>query len=103
LRLPNLEGQVPAFIFPRNRVAQIYPRALGSLSIVSYDLQGYGGGIPPCLHTGELLLFSIVQSHSRIHQAAYPMSAVGSLAKWDVKLKQYIQSPFIVNVYHLMN
>jgi hypothetical protein len=30
---PNLEGQVPVFISPRNRVAQIYPRALGSLSL----------------------------------------------------------------------
>jgi hypothetical protein len=26
---PNLEGQVPVFISPRNRVAQLYPRALG--------------------------------------------------------------------------
>jgi hypothetical protein len=26
-------------------VAQIYLRALGSLSVTSYDLQGYGGGI----------------------------------------------------------
>jgi hypothetical protein len=25
----NLEGQVPVFIFPRNRVTQLYPRALG--------------------------------------------------------------------------
>jgi hypothetical protein len=25
LRLPNLEGQVPVFISPRNRVAQLYP------------------------------------------------------------------------------
>jgi hypothetical protein len=28
---PNLVGQVPVFISPRNRVAQSYPRALGSL------------------------------------------------------------------------
>jgi hypothetical protein len=28
---PNLEGQVPVFISPRNRAAQLYPRALGSL------------------------------------------------------------------------
>jgi hypothetical protein len=28
---PNLEGQVPVFISPRNRVAQLYPQALGSL------------------------------------------------------------------------
>jgi hypothetical protein len=27
---PNLEGQVLVFISPRNRVAQLYPRALGS-------------------------------------------------------------------------
>jgi hypothetical protein len=32
---PNLEGQVPVFISPRNRVAQLYPRALGSLYVVS--------------------------------------------------------------------
>jgi hypothetical protein len=25
---PNLEGQVPVFISPRNRVAQLYPQAL---------------------------------------------------------------------------
>jgi hypothetical protein len=33
-RLPNLEGQV---ISPRDMVAQLYPRALGSLSVASYD------------------------------------------------------------------
>jgi hypothetical protein len=49
---PNLEGQVPVFISPRNKVAQIYPRALGSLSVASYDSQGYGGGILSRLHTG---------------------------------------------------
>jgi hypothetical protein len=42
---PNLEGQVPVFISPRKRVAQLYPRTLGSLYAISYDLQGYGGGI----------------------------------------------------------
>jgi hypothetical protein len=49
---PNLEGQVPVFISPRNKVAQIYPRALGSLSVASYDSQGCGGGILTRLHTG---------------------------------------------------
>jgi hypothetical protein len=48
----NLEGQVPVFISPRNRVAQIYPQALGSLSVASYDSPGYGGGIVSRLHTG---------------------------------------------------
>jgi hypothetical protein len=41
----NLEGRVPVFISPRNRVAQLYTRALGSLFVACYDLQGYGGGI----------------------------------------------------------
>jgi hypothetical protein len=49
---PNLEGQVPVFIFPRNRVAQLYPRALGSLFVAFYDSQGCRGGIPTRLHTG---------------------------------------------------
>jgi hypothetical protein len=39
----KLEGQVPLFISPRYRVAQLYPQALGFLLVASYDLQGYGG------------------------------------------------------------
>jgi hypothetical protein len=49
---PNLEGKVPVFISPRNRVTQLYPQALGSHFVAFYDSQGYGGGIRPCLHTG---------------------------------------------------
>jgi hypothetical protein len=49
---PNLEGQVPVFISHRHRVAQLHPQALDSLFIASCDLQGYGGGIRPRLHTG---------------------------------------------------
>jgi hypothetical protein len=44
---PNLEGQIPLFISSRKRVAQLYPQALGSLFIASYDSQGYGGGLRP--------------------------------------------------------
>jgi hypothetical protein len=40
-----MEGQVPVFISPRNRVAQLYPQALGSLYVASCDLQAYGQGI----------------------------------------------------------
>jgi hypothetical protein len=39
----NLKGQVPLFTSPRNRVAQLYPRALSDLLVASYDLQGCGG------------------------------------------------------------
>jgi hypothetical protein len=48
----NLFGQVPAFIFPRNRVAQLYPQALGFFFVSSYDSQGYGGGIRTRLYVG---------------------------------------------------
>jgi hypothetical protein len=34
-----LEGQVPVFIYSRNRVAQIYPQALGSIFVASYNSQ----------------------------------------------------------------
>jgi hypothetical protein len=37
---PNLEGQVPVFRSPGNRVAQLYPRALDSLFVASYNSQG---------------------------------------------------------------
>jgi hypothetical protein len=48
----NLEGQVPVFISRRNRVARLYPQALGFLFVDSYDSQGYGGGIRSHLHKG---------------------------------------------------
>jgi hypothetical protein len=48
---PTLDGQVPVFICPRNRVAQLYPRVLGSIFVASYNSQGYGGGILTRLHT----------------------------------------------------
>jgi hypothetical protein len=49
---PNLQGQVPVFISPRNTVARLSSQALGSLFFTSYDSQVYGGGIRPRLHTG---------------------------------------------------
>jgi hypothetical protein len=41
----HFQSKVPAFISPRNRVARLYPQALGSVFVASYDSQGYGGGI----------------------------------------------------------
>jgi hypothetical protein len=51
---PNLEGQVPIFISPRNRVAQLYPQTLRYISVASYDSQGYDGSIWHRLHTDQL-------------------------------------------------
>jgi hypothetical protein len=49
---PNLEGQVPIFISPRNGMARLYLQALGSIFAASYDSQSYGGGIRPCIQAG---------------------------------------------------
>jgi hypothetical protein len=48
----NLEGQVPVFIYPRNRVAQLYPWELSSLFVASYDSRGYGGDVLIHLQSG---------------------------------------------------
>jgi hypothetical protein len=48
----NQEGHISEFMYPRNRVAQLYPQELGSLFVVSYDSQGYCRGIRTRLHTG---------------------------------------------------
>jgi hypothetical protein len=53
---PNLGGQVPVFISPRNRVSQLHPQVLGSLFVASYISQGYGGGIRSRLHAASVVL-----------------------------------------------
>jgi hypothetical protein len=46
----NLKDQVPVFTSSRNSDIQLYPQALSSLFVASYDSQGYGGVIRPRLH-----------------------------------------------------
>jgi hypothetical protein len=53
---PNLEGQDPVFISPKDIVAQLYAQALGSLFVDSYDPQGYCVGIRPFLRLVALAL-----------------------------------------------
>jgi hypothetical protein len=45
LRLPQPGGPGSNIYIPRNRGARLYPRALGSLYVASYNSQGYGGCI----------------------------------------------------------
>jgi hypothetical protein len=47
-------------------VARLYPQLLGSIFVVPYDSQGYGGGIRPCLHTGHALLIYESESESYV-------------------------------------
>jgi hypothetical protein len=68
----NLEGQVPIFISHRNRVGQLYPQALGSLFIASYNLQGYSGGIQTCHHEGSTNVKVKVTSQLMVSQSVSP-------------------------------
>jgi hypothetical protein len=89
---PNLEGQVPIFLSPRNRVARLYPQALGSLVVASYDSQNYGGSIRPRLNTGSVwvapTVFKIIprQGPLRKHspsvfvEACLPRRCIATLA-----------------------
>jgi hypothetical protein len=49
---PPPVGRVFVFTSPRNRMTQLNPQALGSLSVASYVSQDYGGGIRTRLHAG---------------------------------------------------
>jgi hypothetical protein len=53
---PNLEGQAPRIYIPQEQGHPVIPQALGSLFVVSYDSEGYGGGIRPSLHTRGYLI-----------------------------------------------
>jgi hypothetical protein len=78
----NLEGQVPVFISPRKRVAQLYPQALCSLFVASYDSRGYGGGIRPRLHKGVCLVMAAGPRYitsARIAQKKTPIPTVTSM------------------------
>jgi hypothetical protein len=51
---PNLEDQVPVFMSPNERTAQLYSQAPGSLFFPFYYSQGYGASILTHLHAGKL-------------------------------------------------
>jgi hypothetical protein len=64
---------------PRNRMAQLYPQALGSVFIALYDSQGYDGGTGTRLHADVCADFNffrdVYTSPVRTSQATYHVSA----------------------------
>jgi hypothetical protein len=54
---PNREGQVPVFISLRDKVAQLYLQALGSLFVASYYSQSCDGVFDPA---STRVLYSIL-------------------------------------------
>jgi hypothetical protein len=78
-RIPPPGGQAPVFMSPRNRVAQLYPQAPGSLFITFYDLQGYRGGILTCLHMG--FYSHLVNKLQFLHDISVPHFSI-MLPEW---------------------
>jgi hypothetical protein len=72
---PNLEGQVSVFMFPSDRVAQLYPQASGFLYIAFHDSQRYRGGVLIRLHTGKvrITLKNRHKSNTRISESYKPV------------------------------
>jgi hypothetical protein len=64
----NQEDQVPVFMSPSNRVAQLYLKAPGSLFVAFYDSQSYGGCILTRLHLETLVAFI---SHKPFSASSY--------------------------------
>jgi hypothetical protein len=51
---PNLEGQVPVFKSPSDKVAELYPSAPGSFFVAFYDSQDCDGSILTHHYTGAI-------------------------------------------------
>jgi hypothetical protein len=111
LRLPNLEGQVPVIISPRNRVAQSYPRTLRSLFVAYYDSQGCGGVILTRLQTGSRTCFemgsSLQHQHrpNRKHHLDWWEPNISSIEqwgslRWDSKTWPWVLRDFGSSVIH---
>jgi hypothetical protein len=67
---PGSKG--PSIYNSRNRVAQLYPQALGSLFVAPHDSQGYGGGIRTRLDAGfypSWLLYITWHGPNRKHRS----------------------------------
>jgi hypothetical protein len=65
---PNLEGQVPIFISPSNRVVRSYPQALGSPFVASNDRLHTGvklGPVKRCLFVNSVLPTQCFLVHCR--------------------------------------
>jgi hypothetical protein len=76
-------------------VAQLYPRALCSLSVASYDSQGSGGGILTRLHTG-FPIFKLQLAVTRIYLTATNLFDINIFfhffsfqTPWDVQQYNY--------------
>jgi hypothetical protein len=87
---PNLEGQVPVFITPRNRVAQLYPQALGSLFVASYDSQGYVKVKVTLWLTVSQTISHGVEPHLGSWPDIYYFLTVTVLFLWGAMSKQHV-------------
>jgi hypothetical protein len=93
---PNLESHVLVFISPRNRVAELYPQAMGSLFVVSYDSQGCDRGIRTHLHAGSPYSLTVGSRYTSITSARtaqkMPFPTISSIVAADTCLLSSYQA-----------
>jgi hypothetical protein len=75
------------YMSPKNRVAQLYPQALGSLFVASYDSQGYGGDIRNRLHAGSRIGICAMNRTPSPRPEAY--SATSASFKYSLQIYFY--------------
>jgi hypothetical protein len=82
----------PVFISPRNRVAQLYPPALGSLSVAFYYSQGYGGGNlnPPPYSGGSVYYALTLTSQNQVKVKVTLRLTVGQSVSLGVEAQIFI-------------
>jgi hypothetical protein len=80
-RLPQPEGPGPCIYISQKQGGPVIPQALGSLFVVPYDSQGYGGGIRTREHTW-----------SSIRTPAPNLSSLSERVRVTLRLAVYRQS-----------
>jgi hypothetical protein len=80
---PNLGNQAPVFKSTSDRVAQLYPQTLGSISVAFYVSQGYRGDI-----LSHLLMGNIYHTHAKRTADKQPTMFRTSLSNLSVVLQR---------------
>jgi hypothetical protein len=89
---PLIGNQVPVFISGRNKVVELYPQALGSVFVASYDSKGYGDDIRTQPHALPPLYSRGMDHAAQKTQLPYSCRGVKSKFKVTLRLVVYRQS-----------